>query len=82
MKRRYSRKPKRTYKRTKRTFKKRYSRRVKKYDGVVKRKIVALYQMISTAGSANTVYLCVNWSKHTLSTDAPTANYTGQREFV
>lgn len=82
MKRRSYRKPKRTFKRTRRVFKKRYTRRVKKYDGVVKRKIVQVYQLSNTIAAPNVVYLCVNWSTHHVSSDANTANYNGQREFV
>jgi len=83
MKRRYRRKPKRTFRRAKRTFRKRTFRRVKKYDGVVKRKIVQIFEVVApTEGDTREALFCVNWNTHTSSTDTTTATYPGQAEFI
>jgi len=78
MKRRYSRKPKRTFKRTRRVFKKRFQRKVKRYDGVVKRKIVQIYEIVTPSeGDTRESLFCVNWNTHHASTDTTTATYPG-----
>jgi len=84
MKRRYSRrKPKRTFKRTRKVFKKRFQRKVKRYDGVVKRKIVQIFEVVApTEGDTREALFCVNWNTHTSSADTTTATYPGQAEFI
>jgi len=79
MKRRYSRrKPKRTFKRTRRVFKKRLSRKVKRYDGVVKRKIVQIFEVVCPAeGDTREALYCVNWNTHHSSSDTTTGTYPG-----
>lgn len=81
MKRRYSRKPKRTFKRTRRFRKRSFKRKVSKYDGIIRRKIVQSFFVAPNAATgADKAAVAINWASNLISADFSSGIYNNDIE--